>query len=248
MISAIQSPALYEADRSDFKLAIIDFFIFRNDTSRMKTSNKFTLFRVIAAPIFFIIYFLPDWISSPDGSVVSIASFCMLVPLLIVAELTDYWDGHFARKHNEVSDFGKMFDPFADVFLHLSVFTCFVFSGYMPAVCFVLILYREFSQNFLRMIAAKQGTAIAARKGGKFKTVFYVVSCFVALAIEGFVRTGIADSLVFHGILQNESLASLLVVLHRVSLGFFVFCVVFSYSSFLDYVKNFGSVFKDASK
>ena len=214
----------------------------------MKTSNKFTLFRIIAAPIFFIIYFLPKWISVDNGSIPSVVSFCILVPLLIIAELTDYWDGHFARKNGEVSDFGKMFDPFADVFLHLSVFTCFVFSGYMPAVCFVLILYREFSQNFLRMVAAKQGTAIAARKGGKFKTVFYVVSCFVALAIEGFVRTGIAGFLADSGTLPQEELDSLVNVLHHVATGFFAFCVVFSYTSFLDYLKNFGSVLKEASK
>lgn len=214
----------------------------------MKTSNKFTLCRIIAAPIFFVIYFLPIWLNLEQGNPISILSFCLLVPLLVLSELTDYWDGHFARKNQEVSDFGKMFDPFADVFLHLSLFTCFVFSGYMPSVCFVLILYREFSQNFLRMVAAKQGTAIAARKGGKFKTVFYVVSCGIALAIEGFVRTGIATYLVSSGILSQGGLESLLIVLKRISLGFFVFCVVFSYTSFIDYLKNFGSVLKEAAK
>lgn len=214
----------------------------------MKTSNKFTLCRVIAAPIFFIIYFLPKWISSVDGSAISLISFCVLAPLLIIAELTDYWDGHFARKNNEVSDFGKMFDPFADVFLHLSVFACMTFSGYMPVACFVLIFYREFAQNFLRMVAAKQGTAIAARKGGKFKTVFYVVSCFVALAADGFVRTGIAGYLVSAQVLSSQSLDSVVKVLHYVTYGFSSFCVVFAYTSFFDYIKNFGGVLKEASK
>ena len=116
----------------------------------MKTSNKFTLVRVIAAPIFFIIYFLPKWASSSEGSLLSLISFCILVPMLIFSELTDYWDGHFARKNNEVSDFGKMFDPFADVFLHLSVFTCMTFSGYMPVICFVLI----FTGNSRRIFCA----------------------------------------------------------------------------------------------
>lgn len=171
-----------------------------------------------------------------------------MVPLLIFAELTDYWDGHFARKHKEVSDFGKMFDPFADVFLHLSVFTCFVFSGYMPVVCFVLILYREFSQNFLRMIAAKSGTAIAARMGGKFKTVFYVISCFTALALEGFVRTGISAILLENKIISNAGLNSILFVSKYIVYGFFSLCVVFAFASFLDYLKNFGNLLKTAAK
>jgi len=75
-------------------------------------------------------------------------------------EFTDYLDGHFARKHNEVSDFGKLFDPFADVMVHLCTFLCFMFSvtgnGYMKPVIFVLIMYREMTMNFIRMVAAKK--------------------------------------------------------------------------------------------
>ncbi len=203
----------------------------------MKTSNKFTLVRIIAAPIFFIIYFLPLWLKCENGSIVSIISICALIPFLAVAEITDYFDGHFARKHNEVSDFGKMFDPFADVFLHLSTFTCFVFTGWMHPALYILILYREFSQNFLRMVAAKNGTAIAARKGGKLKTVFYITSCFVTLVAEGLLRTGLI-----------KFVPVPISVLHLVPQIFFAVCVILSYVSFIDYLKNFGSVLKKAAK
>lgn len=201
----------------------------------MRISNKFTLSRIILAPIIFIIYNIPGWLGFENGSPVAIASICVAIPLLAFAELTDYFDGHYARKLNDVSDFGKMFDPFADVFLHLSMFTCFVFSGYMPVVCYVLILYREFSQNFLRMVAAKQGTAIAARKGGKIKTVFYVASCFVALIQEAFVRTELASA-------WNLDMKLLL----HIGQAFFVVCVILAYVSFIDYLKNFGSILKKA--
>ena len=90
----------------------------------MKTSNKFTLSRIILAPVIFLIYYIPVWVGAAAGSPLSVASVCVAIPLLAFAEFTDYLDGHFARKHNEVSDFGKMFDPFADVFLHLSMVTC----------------------------------------------------------------------------------------------------------------------------
>ena len=201
----------------------------------MRISNKFTLSRIILAPIIFIIYNIPRWLGLENGSTVAIASICVAIPVLAFAELTDYFDGHYARKLNDVSDFGKMFDPFADVFLHLSMFTCFVFSGYMPIVCYVLILYREFSQNFLRMVAAKQGTAIAARKGGKIKTVFYVASCFVALIQEALIRTELA------------SVWSLdMKLLLHIGQGFFVVCVILAYISFIDYLKNFGSILKKA--
>ena len=203
----------------------------------MKTSNKFTLTRIIAAPVFFVIYFLPLWLKLPAGHALNVASAVFLIPFLAFAELTDYFDGHFARKHNEVSDFGKMFDPFADVFLHLSSFTCFVFTGYMPVFLYVLILYREFSQNFLRMVAARQGTAIAARKGGKLKTVFYVASCFVALAQECLVRTGLSAA-------WNLDMR----LFKCIGWIFFAVCALLSYVSFIDYLKNFGHVLKDAAR
>ena len=201
----------------------------------MKLSNKFTLARVLCSPVLFIIYFLPIWLKASAGSALSIASMCISIPLLAVVELTDYFDGHYARKNNEVSDFGKMFDPFADVFLHLSMFTCFVFSGYMPVIFYILILYREFSQNFLRMVAAKSGTAIAARKGGKVKTVFYVASCFVVLIQETLVRTGL------DGILSVN-----MDVLKYAGWGFFAVCLILAYVSFIDYLKNFGKILKES--
>lgn len=203
----------------------------------MKTSNKFTVARVISSPVLFLIYFIPVWTKAEPGSALAITSMVLSIPLLALAELTDYFDGHYARLHNEVSDFGKMFDPFADVFLHLSMFTCFVFSGYMPVCFYIPILYREFSQNFLRMVAAKSGTAIAARKGGKVKTVFYVASCFVALAQETLVRTGLVEVFGLNDLVMD--------ILRYVGYGFFGVCVLLAYTSFIDYLKNFGKILKD---
>lgn len=196
----------------------------------MKLSNKFTLVRVIFAPVFFLLYFIPIW-----SGKFTFLSLLIALPCLIFAEFTDYLDGHYARKHNEVSDFGKLFDPFADVILHLTTFVCFMKSvnpeiSYLPIVIFLFIMLREFSQNFLRMVAAKKGVAIAARKGGKFKTVMYVVSEFYALLLEILVRT--------------ENIPSCWQTLKIISLILFIVCVICSYVSFIDYLVHFGSILK----
>src|SRR5574344_2269469 len=190
----------------------------------MKTSNKFTFARIILSPVLFVVYFLPVWMKAEPGSMLSTVSVCIAIPLLAFMAFTDYLDGHFARKHNEVSDFGKMFDPFADVIVHLTTFACFMLSGYLPPVIFILVVYREFSMNFLRMVAAKKGTAIGARKGGKLKTVFYVVSGFVSLVQEAMVRCGFVSS---WGISAHS-----MQVFKYVGLGFYIVCVVLSYASF----------------
>lgn len=197
----------------------------------MKLSNKFTLTRVIFAPVFFLLYFIPIW----TGKFAALSMY-IAIPLLIFAEFTDYLDGHYARKHNEVSDFGKMFDPFADVILHLTSFICFIKSfnpeiSYMPLTVLMLIFIREFSQNFLRMVSAKQGVAIAARKGGKFKTVMYVVSEFYAVFLELLIRT--------------ENIPECFGGLKIASLVLFIICVICSYGSFIDYLVHFGKILKD---
>ena len=196
----------------------------------MKLSNTFTFIRILYAPIFLILYFLPIWTGIPSA-----ISLIISIPLLIFAEFTDYLDGHYARKRNEVSDFGKMFDPFADVFLHLSTFVCYMFSagtmgGYVNPVIFILLMWREISQNFLRMVAAKQGTAIAARKGGKLKTVMYVAAEFYCVFLELLVRLNFVPDCM--GILKY------------VAIGLFVVCVILSYVSFIDYLIHFGKVLK----
>ena len=196
----------------------------------MKISNRFTLTRIIFAPIFFLIYFIPIWTGKFQALSVYIA-----IPLLAFAEFTDFLDGHYARKHNEVSDFGKLFDPFADVILHMTTFMCLMTSvsgkGFMQPWIFALILYREMTMNFIRMVAAKKGTAIAARKGGKLKTVFYVFSSFFALFLEAVTRIN-------PELIPQDTFC----VLRIVSLILFIICVVLSYISFIDYIVHFGKV------
>ena len=197
----------------------------------MKTSNAFTLTRILFAPVFFILYFIPIW-----TGLFTKASLLVAIPLLCFAEFTDFLDGHYARKHNEVSDFGKIFDPFADVILHMTTFVCLMFSvesatGYTPRFVFILIMYREMSQTFLRMVAAKKGIAIAARKGGKIKTVCYVVSGFYALFLETLVRL--------------DCIPECFGVLKTVSICLFVLSLILSYASFIDYLVHFGKTLKE---
>lgn len=201
----------------------------------MTISNRFTLARAIFAPVFYLIFNLPLWLNS---HILGIISACIMIPTLAVIEVTDYWDGHYARKYNEVSDFGKLFDPFADVILNLTVFLCAVSKGVMPFVLFVLIFYREFSQSFLRMVALKKGIAIAARMGGKLKTVFYIITGFFFLTLESYTRFA------FSFIPSNiDSIIKLLLLWSTRVL--FVVCVILSWGSFIDYIKSFYKLIKE---
>lgn len=189
----------------------------------MKIADIFTLTRIILAPVFLVIYFIPLWFGVGE-----VASVWILIPLIIFAEFTDFLDGYFARKNNQVSDFGKLFDPFADVLLHLTVFFCYTLSGYVTPFILLLFVYREFGMLFVRLLAAKKGVAIGARKGGKFKTVIYVVAGFFSLFLESAKRLGfvLPESLMYVGY------------------GFYILGLLASYISFIDYLVHFIPVIK----
>jgi len=145
----------------------------------MLLADKFSVIRILFAPVFFVFYLAAQrWTASAPFILIALAI------LLAFVEFTDYLDGYFARKLNQVSDTGKLLDPFADTILHASTFFCFTQTGAMPAFLFILIIYREFGMLFLRLLSLKKGVAVAARTGGKMKTILYVTAGFFSLALE----------------------------------------------------------------
>ena len=111
------------------------------------------------------------------------------------------------------------------------MFSAGTLGGYTPRFVFILIMYREMGQTFLRMVCAKKGIAIAARKGGKIKTVTYVISGFYALFLEALVRLDIVP----------ECFGTLRIV----AICLFVLSLILSYVSFTDYLIHFGKTLKE---
>jgi CDP-diacylglycerol--glycerol-3-phosphate 3-phosphatidyltransferase len=179
----------------------------------MTLADKLTALRLLLAPFFFIVYLLPG--AAP-----------WTVPVLwaisIVSEITDLIDGKVARSRKEVSDFGKLFDPFADVLARITYFLCFVVTGVLPVVLFLVVLYREFGIQFLRILMMKKGIAMGARKGGKIKAVTYMLAGLVALLAVSAQRLGFDERVFF--------------VLQKGALIIFSISVIISLASFADYL------------
>jgi CDP-diacylglycerol--glycerol-3-phosphate 3-phosphatidyltransferase len=109
----------------------------------------------------------------------------------IYSEISDYLDGKTARKYKEVSDFGKVFDPFADVIMHVSYFIAFTVLGLLPLAFVIIIFFREYAISLIRLLCAKDGVIMGAKRGGKIKTVSYVVTVATALLRLSLRRWGI---------------------------------------------------------
>jgi CDP-diacylglycerol--glycerol-3-phosphate 3-phosphatidyltransferase len=156
----------------------------------MNLANRLTLLRIILAPLFFAVYFLSMRLMG--GAVWTVA---LLWLIFIVAEFTDMFDGMAARRLNQASDFGKLFDPFADTLMQISCFFCFAIDNIFPSALFVVVLYREFSILFVRNLMLRKGVAMGARKSGKVKTVTYITAASVALLYTSLRRLAIAEFL-----------------------------------------------------
>lgn len=136
----------------------------------MNLPNKLTLFRIFLIPVLVVVMLL----NVPNKFLISCIIF-------IVASITDAMDGHIARKHNLVTDFGKFMDPLADKLLVISVLTCMIEVGLVASWMVIIIVARELTVSILRAIAAADGKVIAASGGGKLKTISQMGSIIIIL-------------------------------------------------------------------
>ena len=141
----------------------------------MNIANKLTVLRIIMVPIFMLFLMLD--ITNPVYVTIALVLF-------VVASLTDMLDGQLARKHNMVTNFGKLMDPLADKMLTTAAFLGLMHFSRASAWAVMLILTREFIVSGIRLVAAGEGTVIAASIWGKMKTVFQMVMIILSHQME----------------------------------------------------------------
>jgi CDP-diacylglycerol--glycerol-3-phosphate 3-phosphatidyltransferase len=158
----------------------------------MTLADKVTSLRLVLAPVFFIVYVAPGYFAGPGAA----WTVPVLWAVFAVSELSDMVDGQLARRLRQGSDFGKLFDPFADTLTQLTLFLCFVIDGIFPTFFYLLVLYREYSVLFIRNLMLKGGVVMGARIMGKAKTVAYILAAALALLVTSFSRLGLEAGLI----------------------------------------------------
>ena len=105
--------------------------------------------------------------------------FVVSIIFFTVAALTDWLDGHFARKHQQTTDWGGFLDPLADKILVWSALVCCALKGIMPWLVVGVIVVRDTVVTVLRMIARKRNKTLHTLFAAKCKTVaqFIMLYC-----------------------------------------------------------------------
>ncbi len=134
---------------------------------------------MILSPIFLIVY-----LYYKELGISLILLPYLLMFLVALSELSDFFDGMLARKRNEVTDLGKILDPMADSIFRLSVFLTFT-QGLiqLPLLLVLIFLYRDSIISTLRTVCALRGVALAARFSGKVKAVIQASAGIFILAL-----------------------------------------------------------------
>jgi CDP-diacylglycerol--glycerol-3-phosphate 3-phosphatidyltransferase len=139
--------------------------------------NALTLSRIFLTPLLVVIL-----LTKIDGKEI------YGVGIFVIAALTDFFDGYFARKRNQVTAIGKLLDPIADKLLVSSAFISLVELNLAPAWMVVIIVGREFAVSGIRSIALSRGYLMPANMLGKLKTVSQVCTIVVLIVADTYIE------------------------------------------------------------
>ena len=135
--------------------------------------NLLTVFRILLVPVLVVVLlsevFDADW---PAAAVFAVAS------------ATDAADGYLARRNDQVTNFGKLWDPLADKLLVTAALVSLVDLGRVEAWVAMVVIAREFAVTGLRLVAAKD-VVIAASQLGKMKTTMQMIAIVVLILHVG---------------------------------------------------------------
>lgn len=148
----------------------------------MNLPNKITTVRIFISIFILILLVFPFYqigVSLPIYAIGKIeVSFEYLIAgfLFAIGSGTDFLDGYLARKHNLITDYGKVMDAIADKILVNGVLIILAFNRDISIIVPVIIITRDTIVDSIKMIAAnKSGKAVPASIAGKIKTVFMMV-------------------------------------------------------------------------
>lgn len=137
--------------------------------------NAITIARIPLAVIFFILLLMGGTYGLDDIVIRWVAAI-----LFVVGISTDWVDGYLARRHDIVTDFGKLWDPIADKLLTGAGFIGLAVLGELNWWVVIVILIREWGITIHRLMVVKEHV-VAAAWMGKVKTAVQAVALSWAL-------------------------------------------------------------------
>lgn len=145
----------------------------------MNVPNKITVCRILLAILLLVLMIFPlnrIGLSFPEivvnEKIIIDSKYLICGVIFLIASLTDFLDGHLARKYNLVTDLGKVMDAIADKILVNGVLIILAVEGYISVIVPVVIVSRDIIVDSIKMVAGQKNGAVGASMAGKIKTTF----------------------------------------------------------------------------
>lgn len=154
----------------------------------MNLPNKITVSRIILSIIVLLLLVFPlEKIGINvstivvNGTIQVDIKYIICGVLFLIASVTDFVDGHIARKYNMVTDFGKIMDAIADKILVNGVLIILACKGFVNVIIPVIVISRDTIVDSIKMVVGNKEGAVGASKAGKLKTI--CMMCGVTLML-----------------------------------------------------------------
>ena len=136
--------------------------------------NVLTMIRLILVPVFVVLFL-------NGHKMASLAVF-------VAASLTDMLDGYLARKLNQITDFGKLFDPLADKLMVLTAMVCQTFWGPLPLIAVIIVAAKELMMVLGGVFMLSKGVVVYSNYFGKAAQVGFIASLVLSFFHKAFVE------------------------------------------------------------
>ena len=155
----------------------------QNDSMKaaLNVPNLLTALRLFLSLLLFV--FIGVAQSESVGTAQQSMLYWVALVLFAIAAGTDWVDGYWARKYEQVTVVGRIFDPFADKVIICGTFIFLVGSTNSQVAPWmaVVVTGRELLVTALRGFFEQQGTDFSAKMAGKLKMVLQCVAALASL-------------------------------------------------------------------
>lgn len=132
--------------------------------------NVLTMLRIILIPVFVAVFF-----STPHDR----DKIAALV-IFAAASITDMFDGMLARKLNQITDFGKLFDPLADKVMVVTAMVCQALIGVFPWIAIIIVAVKELIMMLGGIFMLSKNVVVYSNYVGKTAQVFFIASLLLS--------------------------------------------------------------------
>ena len=159
--------------------------------------NVLTMIRLILVPVFVVLFFRGLRHAA--------------LGVFAAASLTDLLDGYLARKLNQITDFGKLFDPLADKLMVLTALVCQGIAGVFPWSAIAVVGAKELVMVLGGLLMLSHNVVVFSNIVGKTAQVFFILSLILSFFHDELAAWGTQLDIIFLWITVGIALLAMVI-------------------------------------